>query len=115
MVSDEQLTEMKKLREEIIEETKRTRDLFTIKRRAEPGSSLIVLQWNGTNYIVRPESIDPLTFHLYFALQVALNAHRELKSSTEDGHLRLMLALGSVLRCGDVLNQCTSDCKTYGV
>lgn len=112
----EQLAELEAIRAGVIRDTKETAAKFSTASTCTPeGSGVVVLIWRGIRYIVRPECVDPLTFHLYFALMVALDMHRALKVRMDDRHLRFMLAIGSILRCGDAHNQCTSECKTYGV
>lgn len=115
----EQLAEIEALRDSIVLENRKVAS--QLKLSGDPKTSPTVLEWNGTRYIVRPGCVDQLTFHMYFALQLALNIHREKKEFFDPRHLRFMIALASVIRCGSEGKKgsegvlCTSECKTYGL
>lgn len=68
----EQLAELQSFRECVARETKRTAaELGGDATDISNSRNLTVLEWNGTRYVVRPDCVDQLTFHMYFALLVA--------------------------------------------
>lgn len=117
----EQLAEVEVLRLGVVEENRKVAS--ELEKSSKSLITPTVLEWNGIHYVVRPDSIDQLTFHMYFALQVALRIHRDEKVPFDHKHMRFMIALSSVIRCGtddgkkSKLNSrlCTLDCKTYGL
>lgn len=73
------------------------------------------LEWAGTHYVQRPGNVDRLTFHIYFAMQIALEMHREDKKRFRTQSLTFLILLNSVIGCGDDKEQCTSHCKKFGL
>lgn len=73
------------------------------------------LEWAGTHYIHRPGNVDRLTFHIYFAVQIALEMHREEKKHFKTQSLTFLILLNSVLGCGNAKERCSSYCKTFGL
>lgn len=73
------------------------------------------LEWAGTHYIHRPGSVDRLTFHIYFAVQIALEMHREDKKEISTRSLTFLVLLNSILCCGSDKEHCTSKCKRFGI
>lgn len=71
------------------------------------------VEWAGDRYIMRPAQVDKLTFHIYFALQTALEMHREKKTPFLSRQIRLMCCLTTIIACGSNEKVCTEICKKY--
>lgn len=87
----------------------------TVLDNVGPTDSRRFLEWAGTHYIQRPASVDRLTFHIYFAIQVALEMHREQNIRFTSLQQRLLILLNSVLVCGTHKDLCDNDCKHFGI
>lgn len=116
VLSVEQLAEIQAVRASIIHETQRTAtELGDAPETISTDTPPTILEWNGTRYVVRPACVDQLSYHMYFALQIALDLHRRQKVGFNTRHFSFMVALSSVIRCGNVKDTCNLECKTYGV
>lgn len=81
-----------------------------------PNHPPVPVEWDGKQYLLSHATIDKLSFHSYFAIKTALEWHRERKFQFDERHLRMMVGLGSIVRCGGGPKElCTKECKTFGL